>query len=258
MQIYGECQRENYILRAMIHKPEGISSKVPAVIMFHGFTGNRMEGGIFTEISKELEENGIASVRFDFAGSGESDGKFEDMCLQSEIEDGKTILDFVKSLDFIDSRRIGLLGYSLGGLIASLLAPQRQSDIKAMCLCSPGFSLYDDIVKKKALIEISLEDIDKYGYMDIRGNKVGRGFIDDIRNLNISDSISTYKNNVLIIHGKSDTIVPYEYSIKYAQDYEKVKVHIIENASHGYETIGQREELRNVIKLFFQQQLSCE
>lgn len=255
MQIYKECKRENYVLRGMVHKPNVVDGKVPLVVMFHGFTGNRIEGCIFTSISKELEKSGIASARFDFVGSGESDGNFEDMCLKSEIEDGKAILDFVKELDFVDSNRIGLLGYSLGGLIASLLAPQRQSDIKAMCLCSPGFSLYDDIVNNKKLTEISLENIAKDGYVDVRGNKVGKGFIDDIKKLHIAESIAAYKNSVLITHGKSDTIVPYTYSIKYAQYYDKVRIRIIENASHGYEALNQREELRKEIKLFFKEQL---
>lgn len=255
MQIYRECKRENYVLRGMVHKPDGVNGKVPLVVMFHGFTGNRIEGCIFTSISKRLEGNGIASARFDFACSGESDGNFEDMCLKSEIEDGKTILDFVKGLDFVDSDRIGLLGYSLGGLVASLLAPQRQLDIKALCLCSPGFSLYDNIVNDKALTEISLDSIEKTGYVDIRGNKVGKGFIDDIKELHIAESISAYKNCVLITHGKSDIIVPYSYSIKYAKNYDKVKVHLIENASHGYETIEQREELYNEISSFFKEQL---
>ncbi|MFL0253126.1 alpha/beta hydrolase family protein [Clostridium neuense] len=255
MQIYAECQRKGYILRGMIHKPENISGKAPIVIMFHGFTGNRMEGGIFTGISKELEQSGIASARFDFVGSGESDGNFEDMCLQSEIADGETILDFVKELDFVDPNRIGLIGYSLGGLIASLLAPKRQADIKAMCLCSPGFSLYDDIVDNKSLTDISLENIEKDGYVDIRGNKVGREFTEDIKNLHISETISAYKNDVLITHGKDDVIVPYHYSIKYAKKYEKVQLHLIENASHGYETIGQRAELREEIKKFFEKKL---
>lgn len=238
-----------------MHKPENINGRIPIVIMFHGFTGNRIEGGVFTGISKELEESGIASARFDFIGSGESDGDFEDMCLQSEIEDGKTILDFVKELAFVNPDKIGILGYSLGGLIASLLAPERQSDIKAMCLCSPGFSLYDDVVNKKSLTDISLENIEKDGYVDIRGNKVGRGFIEDIKNLNISKSISAYKNNVLITHGKSDVIVPYQYSVKYAKEYEKVQLHFMENTSHGYETIEQRAELRREIKKFFEKNL---
>lgn len=258
MQIYEECKREKYILRGMIHRPEKINSKVPMVIMFHGFTGNRIEGRIFVDISKKLEQSGIASARFDFACSGESDGNFEDMCLKSEIADGETILDFVKGLDFIDENKIGLLGYSLGGLVASLLAPQRQDDIKAMCLCSPGFSLYDDIVDKKALTDISLDNIDKDGYVDVRGNKVGKGFVDDIKKLNISENISKYKNHVLITHGKSDVIVPYKYSIKYVKEYEKSELYLMENASHGYETIEQRAELCDKINQFFEEKLKLK
>ena len=49
---------------------------------------------------------GIASVRFDMNGSGESDGRFEDMTISSEILDAKAMLNYVESLDFVDSKKL--------------------------------------------------------------------------------------------------------------------------------------------------------
>lgn len=107
----------------MLHVPDQRPGKVPFVILFHGFCDDRNEiNFVHTELSRRLCERGIASVRFDFAGSGDSDGRFEDMTVSSEVEDGLAILDYVKSLDFVDQSRIAIHGLSMGGCVASMVA----------------------------------------------------------------------------------------------------------------------------------------
>lgn len=66
----------------MLHVPGDANGKLPIVCIYHGFTGNKMEPHfIFIKLSRLLEKKGIASVRFDFGGSGEGDG-------DSDGEDG--------------------------------------------------------------------------------------------------------------------------------------------------------------------------
>ncbi|MCQ6268732.1 alpha/beta hydrolase [Fictibacillus sp. WQ 8-8] len=68
-------------LRGMSHKPKVNNlSKYPIVIIFHGFTGSRVDGNfLFVRFARELSRQGIGCVRFDFSGSGESDGSFTEM-----------------------------------------------------------------------------------------------------------------------------------------------------------------------------------
>ena len=76
------------ILRGMVHHP-GYSPH-PAVILYHGFTGNRMESKfLFVQFARRLAAEGWGCVRFDFSGCGESDGEFKEMTLGREIEEGK-------------------------------------------------------------------------------------------------------------------------------------------------------------------------
>ncbi|KLU63127.1 hypothetical protein CEB3_c04770 [Peptococcaceae bacterium CEB3] len=60
----------------MEHFPTDMSDEeIPAVILFHGFTGTKLEPHrLLLKISHALEKLGFASFRFDFLGSGESDG----------------------------------------------------------------------------------------------------------------------------------------------------------------------------------------
>ena len=114
----------------MMHVPDQRPGKVPFVILFHGFCDDRNEiNFVHTELSRRLCERGIASVRFDFAGSGDSDGRFEDMTVSSEVEDGLAILDYVKSLDFVDQSRIAIHGLSMGGCVASMVAVWKSGHI---------------------------------------------------------------------------------------------------------------------------------
>ena len=139
MQKAVELKSQGLTLRGMLHMPDSATHKVPVVVIFHGFTGNKMEPHfIFVKLSRMLEKKGIASVRFDFGGSGESDGYFINMTLSGEIRDAHNILDYVKKLDGIDPERIGLVGLSMGGSVASALAGERKDEINSLCLWAPA------------------------------------------------------------------------------------------------------------------------
>ena len=90
--------RAGKTLRGMMHRPAGARHRrVPAVTMFHGFTGNRMESHwIFVKCSRALAQAGIASLRFDFYGSGESAGDFREVTLRGEIADGRAAVAFLR------------------------------------------------------------------------------------------------------------------------------------------------------------------
>ncbi|MBZ4647158.1 MAG: alpha/beta hydrolase [Clostridia bacterium] len=93
MQQAIELRCDGLTLRGMIHIPELGKSKYPFVAIYHGFTGNKMEPQfMFVRLSRELEKAGVGSVRFDFSGSGESDGLFEDMSVSNEIKEAKPVL----------------------------------------------------------------------------------------------------------------------------------------------------------------------
>ena len=87
-----EVKRDGLTLRGELVVPEKDSYDI--AILMHGFTGNR-NGELLTALADALLEKGVASVRFDFNGHGDSDGKLEDMTVLNEIADAKVILDHV-------------------------------------------------------------------------------------------------------------------------------------------------------------------
>ena len=113
-------------------------------IIFHGFTANR-NTPFLKEIANNLRDENIASVRFDFNGHGDSDGKFENMTVLNEIEDANAILNYVRTDPHV--RNIYLVGHSQGGVIASMLAGLYPDIIKKVVLLAPAATLKTDALK---------------------------------------------------------------------------------------------------------------
>ena len=66
------------MLSAIVQKPElQPGQKCQMVIIAHGFMGNKNEP-LLKDIAENLLKKGVASIRFDFNGHGQSEGKFED------------------------------------------------------------------------------------------------------------------------------------------------------------------------------------
>ena len=249
MQKAVEIVSGGLTLRGMLHMPEKVRGKVPAVIIFHGFTGNKMEPHfIFVKLSRMLEKRGIASVRFDFGGSGESDGDFRDMTLSGEIREAHSILDYAKKLDGIDPERIGVVGLSMGGAVASALAGERKEDVKSLCLWAPAGNMGELIMSHEAGKNIEL--VKKAGYADVGGLLLGTGFLDDILKLDIFEIAKRYDKKVLILHGDKDAAVPLSTSERYLKCYGgRAELKIIKDADHTFNHADwEREVLESTVE----------
>src|SRR5688500_13427252 len=84
----------------------------PAVVMLHGFASSRDEvGGLFAQQAAALAAEGIASLRIDFRGYGESEGDMADTTLEGLIADAATARSYLAGVDGVDPERIGVIGY---------------------------------------------------------------------------------------------------------------------------------------------------
>jgi len=90
----------------------------PCVVICHPNprNGGNMFNNVVERVSQSLHLSGIATMRFNFRGVGNSTGKFGDGA--SEVSDTVRILDHTSVLKSIDGSRIGVMGYSFGAGIA--------------------------------------------------------------------------------------------------------------------------------------------
>lgn len=131
-------------LRGVLEKK--VDGPCPLVLMLHGF-GGRMDdfpGGWFQEWSDALTSAGFATLRFDFNGHGDSEGRFRDMTIFSEIEDAAAFLQYARSLP--DVTEIHVLGHSQGGVVAGMLAGYYHDQVKKLVMLAPAASLKTDAI----------------------------------------------------------------------------------------------------------------
>lgn len=219
---------KNINIRGVLNIPETKRKKPPCIIYCHGFMGNRIEHNfMFVRIEKAVSGLGIASVRFDFSGSGESGGNFEDTTISSEIDDLQCVFKFIRSKNIIDVSNISVLGYSMGGAVSIAFSSKARKVIKSTILISPAVNIYNVLAsgefRNQSIIFESL--------------KVKKSVLDDVSNYDFYSCAKHIKGAVLITHGTDDLSVKSEYSRKL---YEKVTgnvyLKLIEGASHGYDT----------------------
>ena len=114
-------------------------AKVPLVVLVHGHGGTRHEAGGYTRVAEGLAAKGIASVRMDFPGCGDSREPFSNNNLSNMLADIRAAQSAALASARIDTTRMGLLGFSMGGRLAITLAVETDA-YKAMALWAPSAS----------------------------------------------------------------------------------------------------------------------
>lgn len=200
----------------------------PIVVMLHGFTGNHIESRfIFARLSRALEKVGISSIRFDFRGSGDSEGTFEEMTLSSEMLDAKVIVNYARDRF---KGRIGILGLSMGGTIALLTAPMLEPD--AMCLWAPAAK------NREVFTNGGMPPkIEKNKYLDVGGIQISNAFIKEVLTTNAFENAKDYPGPVLILHGTSDSTVPFEHSQALVKEFDHATFVPVEGADHVFTSV---------------------
>ena len=127
---------------ATLELPEG-DGPFPLVVLAHGHGGSRDENVGFGAIAEALKAHGIASIRMDFPGCGESTESFEMNTLDNMKEDVLSAISFALENPALDPAKVGLFGYSMGGRLALELTAQAAYDFSALVLLAPANSTED-------------------------------------------------------------------------------------------------------------------
>ena len=79
---------EGQKLFAVMHLPLHHHHLLPGVLMCHGLAGNKTgRYRLYVHLARELARLGIASLRVDFRGCGDSDGEFSDATVSGFLKD---------------------------------------------------------------------------------------------------------------------------------------------------------------------------
>jgi dipeptidyl aminopeptidase/acylaminoacyl peptidase len=198
-------------ISGILHLPEG--KNPPCVIASHGLLSSK-DSEKYTAIGQRLSQKGIAMLRFDFRGIGESEGRLKDDTVSRRIADLDSAIPFVRSYPGMGNR-IGLLGSSLGGYI-SLIVASMEREIRTVVIWATPFHL-DDLGSKKQEEKKPLP---------------GKAFFKDLPKHRLFPLLPKV-SNCMVIHGEKDELVPVDQAWEIFHTLGAPKeIHVIEDADH--------------------------
>jgi putative redox protein len=182
------------------------------VLLAHCFTCSKNLNAV-VNIARALNGEGLAVLRFDFTGLGESEGEF------AETNFSTAVADLVAAAEFLAARGMApalLVGHSLGGA-AALVAAGRIPSLRAVAtLCAPS-----DPWLATGLLGESWERIEADGAATVRiGGRpfvVKRQLLDDLRGARIDEALAQLELPLLVLHSAEDQVVALEHAMKIFQ-----------------------------------------
>lgn len=228
-------------------------AKVPGdvVISCHGFMSAAW-GGLVGAIAREVVNEGLIAVRFDFNGHGRSGGEFSEMTVPNEVNDLKKVIAWVKEQPWC--RSVSVHGQSQGGVVAGLAAGELgYPAIRKVVLTAPAAVLREDAIRGETFGS-------KYRYWDLpdegvtlmpgpRQKQLGKGYIESAVTLDIFPTSWGYEGPVLIMQGTHDTIAPFSYAQMYDQGYKDSTLELLEGENHSF-TNTTVETAKRIAKFF--------
>ena len=146
------------------------------------------------------------------------------------------MLDYAKTIS--DVKRVMLLGFSMGGAVAAMVAAKRYQEIDKMVLWSPAGNILEKI-KKAFESGIKLEN----GNVMMGTFELSKAMVESVNRYDVYQGIENFKKPVLIIHGRKDLAVNYLISAIYSVRFFNSHLFYLNEAGHGYDSLADRKEL---------------
>ena len=226
-------------LRGMLESPDQNVSNY--ALFAHCFTCGK-DIAAASRIARTLTEKGIAVLRFDFTGLGNSDGDFSNTNYSSNVEDLKAAADFLK----LNYRAPSLLiGHSLGGA-AVLSVAHQLPEVKAIATIGApheaqhvvhNFAADADTINQEGQAEVTL---------GFRKFVIKKQFIDDVAQS--ESKIGSLKKALLVMHSPMDSTVNIAEAEKIYKDAKRPKSFVsLDNADHLVSNKGDADYIATTI-----------
>lgn len=205
----------------------------PCVIASHGLFSSK-DSEKFVAIGEYFSERGIALIRYDHRGCGESDGDIRDTTVTGRIEDLEAICSFARSHPLLDGA-IGLLGSSMGGFI-SVFKAAADREIRGVVLWATPATIREG---REAIEENAAEE---------GAPPLSDAFYEDAIHYDARRAVSQV-SHCLILHGDKDEIVPVGQAQElYAAALAPKELEIFEGGNHRFTS---EEDRRRAIEMSF-------
>src|SRR5215470_7246483 len=188
-----------------------------AALLVHGAGVTREEGGFFARVAAGLAAAGVASLRFDLPGHGESEGRQEDLSLCAVLNAIRSGLDHLRSL--VDVPSASLIAASFSGGTAAYYAAKRPGEVRRLVLFNPLLDYKRRFVDEKAawandyINERGGRQLLDQGYVGHSPTfRLGRSILNEVFWLQPRTVLGEIVAPTLIVHGTEDTFISVDSS----------------------------------------------
>jgi len=209
------------------------------VVLGHGVTGNK-DRPVIADTAEALNAAGFDTIRFSFAGNGDSAGDFRESTISKEVEDLGAVLDAVSG----EYPQIAYAGHSMGGAVGVLRA-SRDARIKALISIA---GMVD--TKTFAQTEFGDETPDKGLMWEEESCPLSSAFMNDLCDTVCSVAPQALAINIpwLLIHGTADDVVlPKDTEEIKTLKGSGVEVVLVEGADHSFGEPDHKKQLTEAV-----------
>jgi uncharacterized protein len=220
----------------------------PVIILLHGLTNNHLNCPLIDDTAKALQKAGYPTFRFDYFGSGKSEGIFIDKTWHILVQNTRDALKYVKTQ--LKYPKIGIWGRSLGAIFGATICDN--SSIFASVLIS--FTTHTNISLSASFPKNLSHSLPIIGTAKVKGKPILRKifyketkWIDKLQKKHLSKA-----KNILIIQGTQDKTI---YDMNWAKEIYKTvnqskKLIYVKGANHAYK--GYEKETINAVVDWFE------
>ena len=247
MQAFMDIPVGSQKLAACLHRPEAAPAggAAPVVICCHGLTGSRAGACFrFVRLARRLAEEGVACLRFDFRGCGESDGRFVDVTVSTLMEDLLAARAAVQDLPGCDPTHVGIVGSSFGAFTASHAA-DRIAGLRCLAFWAP-------VADVRSLIQHQMPPpawafLREHGWVDHHGMPLGAPFFEHLPESDGPTQLARFARPLLIYHSLGDQQVQIEHGRAFETALRQAGVEVqfepVEADDHSMRSVALNERI---------------
>jgi len=216
------------------------------VVVSHGFTGHRLGPDyLYVKIARHLQALGISTLRFDFSGMGESDGRFPDMNVSSMRSDLLCAARLVRRTHA--PGRLLFLGHSLGGAVAALAAAMAKAD---------GLVLLAPVARPAGMLDRRKDTVlaagrNRRGFYENGPHEMSLSFVDDLKRCDPLSALSGFAGRMIVFQGEADKSITIDESRLYIEKATSggldASYHVLAGNDHNFTTVAGVEYLCTTI-----------
>ncbi len=221
----------------------------PGILFLSGFASD-MEGTKATFLSECAAKHELSFVRFDYCGCGKSNGKFTEGTIGRWLDDALAVFDKLTEGPQI------VVGSSMGGWLALLLAKQRAARVRALVGVAAAPDFTEDLIWDKMTDEEKdalLRDGLFYEKTDPeRRAPITRALIHDARSHLVLRTQLQFDFPVRLFQGMRDQDVPWPCAVRLAEhmECEDLRLTLVKNGDHSLSSPEQLEMLWETVERF--------